>query len=191
MAPARASRSACSPQRDATHLLELARVRLERIALPAPVYSLALQVDELPPLTPPHRDLFDTRAQGGLDWPAGRTPACPSRRRRAARLACVADHRPTHAWRHTPLDPAAPATRDATAPAPTANRPFWLLPQPLVLRTAPQRILAGPERIESGWWDAHDQRRDYYVVELRGGQRAWAFTEAGSRQHWTLHGWFA
>lgn len=181
-----------APQRDAAHLLELARVRLERIALPAPVYSLALQVDELPPLTPPHRDLFDTRAQGGLDWPA------LAERLRARLgdgalhgLACVADHRPTHAWRHTPLDPAAPVTRDATAPAPTANRPFWLLPQPLVLRTAPQRILAGPERIESGWWDAHDQRRDYYVVELRGGQRAWAFTEAGSRQHWTLHGWFA
>lgn len=87
-------------------------------------------------------------------------------------------------------------------------RPFWLLRRPIVLREAPARILAGPERIESGWWDEHDQRRDYYVIETRRGQRAWAFVEAGvpvevgvsvflakneshASVNWTLHGWFA
>jgi protein ImuB len=60
-----------------------------------------------------------------------------------------------------------------------------------VLPAAPARILAGPERIETGWWDERDQQRDYYVVETRAGQRAWAFVRAGETSGWTLHGWFA
>lgn len=83
------------------------------------------------------------------------------------------------------------------------SRPFWLLHRPIVLRESLARILAGPERIESGWWDERDQRRDYYIVETRRGQRAWAFVEAGKRDvvnetnrididaAWMLHGWFA
>ena len=55
----------------------------------------------------------------------------------------------------------------------------------------PPTILAGPERIESGWWDGGDMRRDYYVVQTREGQRAWAFLVPGSNDGWMLHGWFA
>ena len=197
-----------APQRDAASLLELARVRLERVALPAPVQSLALHADDLPPLTPAHRELFDERRQSGFDWPA------LAERLRARLgdealhgLACAADHRPGRAWRFVApcmqdaartTRPkarriAASASRDEadSAPRASSSRPFWLLRRPLALREPPARILAGPERIESGWWDSHDQRRDYYVVELRSGQRAWAFVEAGTTEHWTLHGWFA
>jgi protein ImuB len=71
------------------------------------------------------------------------------------------------------------------------KRPFWLLPKPRALRDQLTRILAGPERIETGWWDAHDERRDYYVVETRLGRRAWAFVPAESDADWQLHGWFA
>jgi protein ImuB len=34
-------------------------------------------------------------------------------------------------------------------------------------------------------------RRDYYVVQTREGQRAWAFLVPGSNDGWMLHGWFA
>jgi protein ImuB len=70
-------------------------------------------------------------------------------------------------------------------------RPLWLLARALPLRGPPPRILAGPERIESGWWDGSDTRRDYYVVQTREGQRAWAFLVPGSDDGWMLHGWFA
>ena len=64
-------------------------------------------------------------------------------------------------------------------------------PRPIPLRD-PGRVLAGPERIESGWWDGGDVRRDYYLVETRGGQRAWAFRAAGEQGGpFMLHGWFA
>ena len=215
-----------APQRDAASLFELARVRLDRVALAAPVQSLALCADDLPPLAPAHRELFDERKQGGLDWPA-LAERLRSRLGDAALhgLACAADHRPARAWRFTAPPESQPspspgktpqvrgrsagqrqaqALGDSNAPdsgacrdeagrwqGDGAARPFWLLRRPLALREAPQRILAGPERIESGWWDGHDQRRDYYVVELRSGQRAWAFVEAGTNQNWTLHGWFA
>ena len=70
-------------------------------------------------------------------------------------------------------------------------RPLWLLQRALPLRGPPPRILAGPERIESGWWDGGDTRRDYYVVQTREGQRAWAFIVPGTSDGWMLHGWFA
>jgi protein ImuB len=55
-----------------------------------------------------------------------------------------------------------------------------------------RRILTGPERIESGWWDGGDVRRDYYMVETGDGQRAWVFRPAGDADTPPmLHGWFA
>ena len=62
----------------------------------------------------------------------------------------------------------------------------------LTRREAAPYVLAGPERIESGWWDGGDVRRDYYLVETSQGQRAWAFLPAGASDGaWMLHGWFA
>jgi protein ImuB len=71
------------------------------------------------------------------------------------------------------------------------HRPLWLLRRALPLRGPAPRILAGPERIESGWWDGADARRDYYVVQTRNGQRAWAYLLPGATDGWMLHGWFA
>jgi protein ImuB len=49
-------------------------------------------------------------------------------------------------------------------------------------------LLAGPERIEAGWWDGDDARRDYFVARLPDSCMAWVYREAGS---WLLHGFFA
>ncbi|HEU4663209.1 MAG TPA: DNA polymerase Y family protein [Dokdonella sp.] len=180
-----------APQRDAASLLELARARLERVELVAPVHALALRADDLPPLCPLHRDLFETNRREQLDWPA-LVERLRARLGDAALqgLACVADHRPDRAWRFVPLS----MQCHAPAATPTA-RPFWLLRRPLPLRGRPVRVLAGPERIESGWWDEGDQRRDYYIIETCSGQRAWAFVDAGRTPDrdapWTLQGWFA
>ena len=38
--------------------------------------------------------------------------------------------------------------------------------QPWILRD-------GPERIESGWWDGADVRRDYFVAVSPRGETAW------------------
>ncbi|HJT97528.1 MAG TPA: DNA polymerase Y family protein [Rhodanobacteraceae bacterium] len=183
-----------TPQRDAASLSELARARLERIDLAAPVHALTLIADDLPPLCPLHVDLFDTRRREALDWSA----LIERLRARLGEaglhgLCCVADHRPAHAWRFAEVEiaPDGMKVRDASGAPDLRKRPFWLLRKPIPLRGEPAGILAGPERIESGWWDENDERRDYYIVENRFGQRAWAFVPAGSISGWALHGWFA
>ena len=59
------------------------------------------------------------------------------------------------------------------------------------MRPDPVAVLAGPERIESGWWDGADTRRDYYIVRTVHGQQAWAYRPPGMLDGWMLHGWFA
>jgi protein ImuB len=99
---------------------------------------------------------------------------------------------------------------DPTIPA----RPLWLLPRPVPFRGRIVRFVESPERIETGWWDGEDMRRDYAIADLDTGQRAWLFRIAGAHaslpcdssssagpahgslppadiQGWMLHGWFA
>lgn len=176
------------PERDAAALFELARSRLERLNVSHPILALRLLARELPPFIPAGRDLFDPR-------PANAMPLEQLRERLRARLGddavyqlhATADPRPEQAQTRAP-------DGSAATPAPLP-RPTWLLPRPIPLRSCRVRVLAGPERLESGWWDGGDLRRDYYVVETAEGQRAWAYCAAGERprEHggWMLHGWFA
>ncbi|MGH8084985.1 MAG: Y-family DNA polymerase [Lysobacter sp.] len=176
-----------APERNPAMLFELARGRLEQMRVPAPVRAVQLLAHELPPFVPAGRDLFDARPQQAVPWEQ-------LRERLRARLgddavhglAMRADHRPERAWQDQP-------TRGITAPP--VPRPGWLLPHPAPLRDHRLHILAGPERIETGWWDG-DVRRDYYLVETSLGQRAWAFRAAGDpaiegrADGFMLHGWF-
>ena len=170
-------------EREAGMLFELTRGRLEHLQLPAPVLAVRLLARGLAPFTPEHRQLFDERPQQSLPWEQ-------LRERLRARLGdeavhglgARADHRPEHAWTAQPT---------ALPLPPCGPRPGWLLAEPLALREASLRILAGAERIESGWWDGGDVRRDYFLVETRTGQRGWAFRTVGGEGPLLLHGWFA
>ena len=63
--------------------------------------------------------------------------------------------------------------------------------QPTLLAEHGVQILMGPERIESGWWDGADVRRDYYLVQTRAGQQGWAYRTVGQGDGLWLQGWFA
>jgi protein ImuB len=78
-----------------------------------------------------------------------------------------------------------------------AQRPFWLLPQPLALRRQGEHLywngalelVYGPERIEDNWW--HDAvSRDYYIATGEGGQHYWVYRDRLAQQ-WYIHGVFA
>ncbi|QWT21868.1 DNA polymerase Y family protein [Bacillus sp. NP157] len=173
-----------APQRDAERLFELARTRLERTTLPAPARAIELDADELPVFRPPMRDLFEPIRGDGLDWPT-LDERLRARLGDAAlrQLMVVNDHRPERASRH--------GVPSATVTLPRGRRPLWLLPRPMPMRPDPASVLAGPERIESGWWDGADTRRDYYIVRTVHGQQAWAYLPPGTLDGWMLHGWFA
>lgn len=175
-------------EREAAMLFELARGRLEQAKVPAPVRALLVVADELPRFVPVSDDLFDARAQSGLPWPQLRERLRARLGDQAVRpLGWRAEHRPECT---VTFDDAHPTS------LPASPRPGWLLRHAIPWRDRHVRILAGPERIEAGWWDGHDVRRDYYLVATRDGQRAWVYCEAGGPPPGTgdavmLHGWFA
>ena len=181
-----------APERDAALLCELARGRLEQAQVPAAVRAVALVADELPAFVPAHRELFDERAQQAMPWEQ-------LRERLRARLGedavhglrKHADHRPEQAW----LGESAPQPRRPTTPTPvsaeTPSRPGWLLAAPIPLRGPTPHLDGDGERIESGWWDGGDVRRDYFVAQLQTGQRAWVYRPVGADDRYWLHGWFA
>lgn len=174
-------------ERDPALLFDIARSRLEQARIPAPVRQFGLRADQLPAFVPEYRELFDTRPQQNVPWDQ-------LRERLRARLGdqsvhglrLHADHRPEHAWRPE-TGPAATLLPDATASA----RPGWLLRRPQPWSGAAPELLSGPERIESGWWDGADIRRDYYRVGSRFGQQGWAWREVGGDGGFMLQGWFA
>jgi protein ImuB len=84
------------------------------------------------------------------------------------------------------------------APLPDAPRPLWLLDEaePLQhrLEQAPWVLKDGPERIESGWWDGNDLRRDYFVAETPDGAIVWVYRDhryGTDDGEWFVHGLFA
>lgn len=173
-----------APERDPALLFEFARGRLEPTQVVEPVLAIGLIADELPSFIPQHRGLFDERPQQTVSWEQ-------LRERLRARLGDDAvcsigaqgDHRPERAWQ-----------RDIPSLALQAlgpnRRPGWLLPAPEPLGASVSRILSGPERIESGWWDGEDARRDYYVLELTDGRTAWAYQAIADGPGWSVQGWF-
>lgn len=89
-----------------------------------------------------------------------------------------------------------------TAVGGTLPRPLWLLSRPIALTErnnrpywhGPLTLLAGPERIESGWWDDALVQRDYFIAADDSDVLLWIYRErlpdADSRQGWFVQGKF-
>ena len=78
-------------------------------------------------------------------------------------------------------------------------RPFWLLPNPKFIEMRNEKlwingelsILDGPERIESGWWDHREIKRDYFIARNTQGSHFWIYREYKITNIWHLHGIFS
>ena len=140
------------------------------------------------------RGRFGTRSVYGIDW--------------------VAEHRPERAWRSWIDRPASGI--QAGAACPRHARPLWLLPEPQKkwsqnggqqnwgqtpflkknadCAVAPEmgsdpNSAVSVERIESGWWDGRDVRRDYCVIVGAAGEKLWFYRDCLTHE-WYLHGIF-
>lgn len=173
-------------------LLDVVMQRLGRMTLNSPVRGLILTSGTLRALSADSLDAF-----AGLAGRGGRDTAPQLVERLRARLGdqavygvCpLAEHRPEAAWRR--VQELKLKSKKAMAPPAAAGampRPIWLLdaPEPVT----PPKLLEGPERIESGWWDGAGVARDYYVARRDSGELLWVFQERRSRR-WYLHGVFA
>ncbi len=175
-----------SPTQDPARLLSLLRERLERLRLPQAVREIRLETPRLLPLAAGQHSLFrDSAAEQKQDIEQ-LTERLQARLGRDAvsGLAGVEDHRPEYSWRPRMLN-------EKAACIALPHRPAWLLPKPKRCDIGRYEILAGPERIESGWWDGRDCRRDYFIVRDAHGSTLWAFHEYKPRRGWYLHGIFA
>jgi protein ImuB len=202
--------------RDAEHFVRLLRERLGSTVLSEPVRGIALVAEDIMPLAGEPLALFDDPAQGDGDW-ARLVERLRARLGAAAvhGVAIAAEHRPERASR--PVEPVSakrhrtvvtalvpPLAGTAPISADGGSRPFWLLPTPRRLEErgavpchgGPLVLLAGPERIESGWWDGDEIARDYFIARTSDRALVWVFRERPSPVDpggggWFLHGLFA
>lgn len=182
--------------RSSDHLLTVLRERLGTIQLPQPALAIRLNCTRHQALAPTsHALLPDQRAQ--LENAALLFDKIQARLGPAAicGLRLAADHRPERAWASCP-----PQNRHSSAlTGMPETRPLWLLPQAQQLREdgtvpcldGPLTLLAGPERIESGWWDGQPVARDYFIARNPAQAVVWIYRERDARARWFLHGLFA
>jgi protein ImuB len=188
--------------RDPDHLTNVLRERLERTALCEPATAIALESELLLPLASRSLTLFPE---------AGRQEEAAAQliERLRARLGDeavlglkrFADHRPECAWHTCPPADHINGGDGATSASAAlrAGRPLWLLGEPQPLDEVAEMpcydgrlsLLAGPERIESGWWDGGDVMRDYFVASNSSEALLWIYRERNADARWFLHGFFA
>jgi len=118
-----------------------------------------------------------------------------------------ADHRPQHmqSWQAA-VDDKPVRMILAALPQHLALHPPWILRQPLRLGVqnerplyqGPLRLLAGPERLEAGWWSLLASAeieggeltlRDYYVAQSPHAGLLWIYRRRSvGEPGWFLHG---
>ncbi len=204
------------PALDPTHLQALLRERLGRCTLQQPTLELQLLCHDWVAGHAPNAELFPT--PGSQAEGLGRLLERLRARLgdgQVQRLLAVADHRPERASHRVPAQgepgelPAAvvdvaPLLAAAAASSLPLHRPVWLLPDALplaerealpLLQGRPLQLLSGPERIETGWWDADPVARDYFIAQAEDGSLVWVYRgrlpALPGEVHWFLQGRFA
>lgn len=172
-----------SPSRETARFVRLLRERLAMLDLREPVHAIRLQAADFAAAPGGSRGLFGDAAGESEDW-AQLLERIQARLGRDVVYAVttIPDHRPEHAWRR--IDPGDWDAREFRSPG---SRPAWLVQPPRRLEPGRFELVAGPERIECGWWDGDEARRDYFVARLQGAL-GWIYRE---EDDWYLHGWFA
>ena len=188
-----------SPERETDFILAIAREKLGRLSLAAPTIGLSMHAEALLPYVPRE-----------ATWLPGQKEQAVDRERLIERLgarlgrdrvfgiAIADDHRPDRNWIPKPGTDHGflPDGKPWSVPG---FRPAWLLHRPQRLITHQGQpsfqgtldLVAGPERIEAGWWDGEEVCRDYYVASNPGGETFWIYREHRDARAWYMHGVFS
>lgn len=197
--------------RDTEHLIRLLAEHLGKVELLAPVGDLELLATEVQALEEKSFSMLPEARQSGeslalvLERIAARLG--PDR---VLRPVILEDHRLEWMCRWRPALEPAPRLKARAVDVP---QPTFILPKPLRLATEHNRplyqgvlqLLAGPHRVEGGWWDRttegdESQRettrqtaRDYWVAVSEQAGVLWIFQMRLAQEEtaWFLHGTFA
>jgi protein ImuB len=193
------------PARELNHLQLLLQERLAKVQLERSVVELSLHAQDVVALSAPNTELFPA--------PAAQSESIAKLVERLAsrlgedavhRLRIAGDHRPERCSvavsAYVALKSRLQRARAKEFRFPP--RPAWLLQEPLPLLVRRDRpfyqsaliLLAGPERIEAGWWDDALVMRDYYIACNEAHLLLWVYQERRSAHcpepGWFLHGFF-
>lgn len=182
-----------------SHLSRLLAEHLACQTLAAPAGELTLNVDQVMPLSDANDSLLPgAAAQEGesLNQVLERIAVRLGRDKVLVGRICE-DHRMDYAqaWEPWPGSP-----RTAPVRLPPGPQPTWVVNPPEPLQTSGQEqplydgpldLVAGPHRIESGWWSGRMYQRDYYVARSATRGVLWIYRERLSTSGgWFLHGIF-
>ena len=196
------------PTRDIEHLTRLLAEHLSKVQLLAPVGDLELLAIDVHALEEKSQTLFPEPQQAGeslalvLERIAARLGP-----ERVLRPVVMEDHRLEWMSHWQPAPEPRPRKPNRTVDIP---QPTFVLPEPLRLATRGERplyqgllqLLAGPHRVEGGWWDrtvvdgeerTRNVVRDYWVALSEHAGVLWIFQArlANDETAWFLHGVFA
>lgn len=189
-------------ERRVDHWFDLLRIRFERVTLPEAVIAVRLQGGRNQAMQAASGRLaFHGKTNGqGLRYSMSQLAERLTARignQSVQGVTMVAEHRPQQAWRlHSLLGNK--ATMRLSAIRRRLQRPLWMLPEPTLLPAEQGHpmhqgcltLLAGPERLETGWWDDDGIARDYYTAVNSQGMRLWVFRNRNRTAAWYLHGFF-
>ena len=208
-APTRFEIRLTEPSRDVTRLVSLLRERLNVSQLKAPAHTLRLNCQEIVAMTPPTQDLFPLpqTARESLGRLVERLQVRLGREQ-VQQVLIAEDHRPEDAYELRPLEDVALISKKTVASGTSATallttlpglpRPLWFFPKPIPITERQNRpfyqtklnLLAGPERIESGWWDNHLVQRDYFIAEDEQNNLYWLYRQRFPKPGWFIQGRF-
>jgi len=192
------------PTRNLEHLSRLLGEHLARVVLLAPVGDLQLIADTVLPLAEKSASWLPEDNPGGEALPLVlERIAARLGPQRVVRPVLCEDHRPE--WMCRWQSAAEPLPRQ-TLPACELPQPGFILGSPLKLALRGNRpcyqgelqLLAGPQRVEGGWWDRDEAAgqirhvvRDYWVAQSAQAGVLWVFqTRLDEAPAWFLHGMF-
>lgn len=169
---------------DYRHLYRVVTERLQQTTLTESIIAITIATCELETVARDERDLF----QKSLNQSASVNQVIDSLSARLGRhkLYCpssINDHRPERSW-----SPGDSARSGSSSQYPA--RPLWLLQEP-ARSTCPLKIKSSAERIENGWWEKLDVRRDYFIAEDQQGVHYWVYSERREPGVFFIHGIFA
>ncbi|HAX20920.1 MAG TPA: DNA polymerase [Hydrogenophaga sp.] len=193
------------PTRNLEHLCRLLAEHLARVELLAPVGDLELVADEVMPLEEKSASWLPDDNAGGETLPLVlERIAARLGPQRVMRPVLCEDHRPEWMCRWQPAPEPLPRKPATGSELP---QPGFILSAPLKLLVRANRpyyqgelqLLAGPQRVEGGWWDRDEAAgqirnvvRDYWVAQSAHAGVLWVFqTRLEEAPAWFLHGVFA
>ena len=167
-----------------THLFRVATERLGAIALSAPIIRIQLNATELASIEREGKDLLQ-KSQAQNSSIQQMIDKLTARLGKEALYTALPDndHRPEKAWLSALLE-------SSKAPLDWPARPLWLLATP-VPATQDLDLQTLPERIENGWWDEVDVRRDYHLARRPDGSYCWVYQLRHAPGEFWVHGLFA